>query len=183
MNTQQSTSTPTTDSRRDQFIAGVALISIGALVLAGRFVDIGLLLLPVLAGIFLVWGVTTRNVGLIIPGGIIGGIGTAALLIDGVVSSADDDARGMIFFLSFACGWALITLLSALFTEETHWWPLIPGGIMAGIALLVLAKGIAPAAVSSAANFIRPVLDLASSFWPIALIAFGLYVLARPRSR
>ena len=76
MNAQLPTPTPT--PARSGVIAGVALIAIGLLALLSQLVDLqnfGLLVLPTLALIFLAWGLITRTFGLIIPGGILAGIG------------------------------------------------------------------------------------------------------------
>ena len=66
------------------------------------------------------------------------------------------------FLLSFGGGFVLITLLSAVFTRETHWWALIPGGILSVIGLSFLIA-------EAAAQFIAPVL----------LILVGAWILAR----
>ena len=163
-------------SRRNRSVAGAALIGIGVLVLAGQMVEtswFGLLFLPVLGLIFLLWGAATRNVGPLIPGGILSGIGTGVFLIEGPLQLLQDEPSGGVFLLSFGVGWVLITLLSALFTDETHRWPLIPGGILALIGGSLLVGGVALDAVSSAG-------EILNRLWPVALVAFGLYLFLRP---
>ena len=106
---------------RDRWIAGIALVAIGALVLIVQFAEsevLGLLLLSGLGLIFLIWGCLVRSVGLLISGGVLSGIGLGAYLIAGPLSHLDGE--GGVFLLSFAAGWALITLLSALICRETH---------------------------------------------------------------
>ncbi len=61
-------------------------------------------------------------------------------------------------------------MLTALFADETHWWPLIPGGIM---LLIGLAAGFG--------SIFGSLLNLLGNLWPIALIAAGLYVLYQAR--
>jgi hypothetical protein len=68
--------------------------------------------------------------------------------------------------LSFALGWVLITVLTAVFTEETHWWALIPAAIMGLIGGTVLVGG-----------FFETALTLLGKFWPVALIVLGASVL------
>lgn len=156
-----------------RLIAGLALIVLGVFAFAGQFIDEGTsgrLFLVGLSLAFLVWGAAARIFGLLIPGGILLGIGVGAFLIDGPFSWVGDPAQGGIFFLAFAGGWALITLASAVFTDRIRLWPLIIAAILGVIGLALLAGG--------------PVLTVLRSLenvWPIALIAVGLYLLLRHR--
>jgi hypothetical protein len=171
---QDTTTKPAEAGRRQGWVAGAILIGIGLLALLGQFIEgdlLELIFLPGLAAIFLVWGIVTRNGGLMIPGGILAGIGLGAILASGPYAGLGGEATGGVFLLSFALGWGLITLLTALFTDEVTWWPLIPGGIMAVIGGGLLAGGVALQA-----------LDLAGRFWPVALIAIGLYLLFKRSS-
>jgi hypothetical protein len=118
--------------------------------------------------LFLVWGIVTRTSGLLVPGGILTGIGTGVYLMNAL--PLEGDAEPGVFLLSFGGGFALITLLSAIFTEEIHWWALIPGGILATIGGALYAGGIA-----------QDVLEIIGRFWPVALILVGIYILFRRR--
>ncbi|HEX2979743.1 MAG TPA: hypothetical protein VHO48_05735, partial [Anaerolineaceae bacterium] len=74
------------------------------------------------------------------------------------------------FFLVFAGGWLLITLLSTI-TEANHrpiLWPLFPAGGMALFGGLLLAGDLG-----------LKTLDLLGQGWPIALIVVGLYLALR----
>jgi hypothetical protein len=155
---------------RNEWIGGVIMIAIGLFFLANQFIDfnwdrIGVFFLPALGGVFLLAGIFTRQAGLIIPGGIISGIGWGAVLVTGPFSDTGD-VEGGVFMLTFAAGWALITVLTAVFTKETHWWALIPGGIMAIIGAGILFGGI----------FMQG-LALLGQIWPVFLILLGIYVL------
>lgn len=157
------------NSRSTQIVPGVALILIGLLVLAGQLFDTeswGDLIPAGLGVIFLVWGVVARQIGLLIPGGILSGIGAGAFLITGPFSQAEGEVQGAIFLLAFAGGWGLITLLSALTTDKPAWWALVPGGIMAliGAALLSGSTG-------------QRLLNALNIGWPVVLIAIGLYLI------
>ena len=156
---------------RNRWLTGIALIAIGMLVLVVQFAKsetLGLLLLPGLGLIFLLWGSLARSVGLFIPGGVLSGIGLGVYLTAGPLSYLEGEAEGAVFLLAFAAGWGLITLLSALVCRETHWWPLIPGGIMALIGGALLAGG--PGLTA---------LEWAGKLWPLILIGLGAYVLVR----
>ena len=156
--------------RRNGLIGGVFLILIGGLLLLGQFFSFdsaGLLFLPLLATAFIIWGILTSNAGLFIPGGILGGIGLGAALME--LPALAHLEEGGIFLLSFAAGWVLISILSALFTKETHWWPLIPAGILGFIGIAVITNG-----------FLLNVLSFVGQGWPLILIAVGLYIILRP---
>ena len=154
--------------KRHTLAWGVVLVCIGLWMLVSNLTDWDLdsAFLPGLGLLFLVWGCTTRKLGLLIPGGILSGIGLGALLLEGPFSGLEGDAEGGVFLLSFALGWGLITLTSALFVRKVVWWPLIPGGIMAFIGALQLIGG--PA---------LEVLAYLGQGWPIVLIAVGLYLI------
>ena len=161
--------------RRSRVAGGAALIAIGLLLLFGSLVDVswfGLLFLPLLGLIFLLWGAGARNAGLMIPGGILSGIGQGLFLTEGPLAFLKGDQVGAVFLLCFGAGWMLITLLTALFTDETHRWPLIPGSILALIGGSLLAGGIA-------LDVVRMLGEIINRLWPAALIGFGLYLLIR----
>lgn len=174
--TDQTSGVPIDDGaqeRRQKRIAGIALISIGLLVLAAQFIEwevLGLLFLPALALIFVVWGIVTREGGLLIPGGILAGIGAGVILMDSSLTAAatGETAEAGIFLVAFAAGWALVTLLSAIFTDETIWWALIPGSILGAIGGALMIGG--------------PALDLLEwigRLWPLGLVVVGAYLLYR----
>jgi len=163
------------EKKTNGVIGGVILIGIGLVALLGQFVDIqvgemiGLMILPALGLIFLVWGIAARNAGPMIPGGILSGLGLGIILVEKVSWPQGMDEGGA-FMLAFALGWALITVLTAVFTPKVHWWPLIPGGIIAFIGLAVLFGGV----------FLKT-LSLMNLVWPVLLIILGLFVIYNAR--
>lgn len=161
-----------TGESRGRIVGGIALILFGLIALVAQFIDIGetlgLLIVPTLGLIFLVWGLLTRQSGLLIPGGILSGIGAGTLLITGPFETASGDVQGGVFMLAFALGWFLIPILSILFTRDNHWWAVIPGGIMAIIGGGLLFGGVALAA-----------LEFLGQIWPVFLILGGILLLLR----
>ncbi len=155
-----------------QIFWGLALIIVGLLALAAQFVEfgesLGLLIVPTLGVIFLLWGIFSRESGLLIPGGILSGIGAGILLITGPYEAASGEVQGGVFLLAFAAGWALIPILSSIVAGENHWWALIPGGIMALIGGGLLLGGAA-----------LTVLEFFGRIWPVFLILAGLYLIVR----
>jgi hypothetical protein len=168
-----STSTNITHStnRREAMVGGTLLIAIGLLVLLAQNVQaemLALLFLPALGGLFLIAGIMGRQVGFIIPGGILMGIGLGTVFTQNPALAASETAQGGVFFIGFALGWFLITVLSKLFTNETQWWALIPGTIMALIGGALMLGG-------AALNL----LEFAGRWWPLILVALGLAIIMR----
>ncbi len=162
-----------TAETRDRVILGVMLIAIGLLVFLSQIVDVPqveLLILPGLALIFLLWGLLTREVGLMIPGGILAGIALGVYLIAGPYAGQIEENQGGIFLLAFSAGWALISLLSLISKQGFQWWPLIPGGIIGLVGLAVMRGGAA-----------MQLLEILGYAWPLVLVAVGAYRLLRRR--
>ncbi|MBE2235220.1 MAG: hypothetical protein IAE85_17115 [Anaerolinea sp.] len=160
---------------RDRVILAVMLIAIGLLAFLSQIIDlpnIGWLILPGLALIFLLWGLLTREIGLLIPGGILAGIALGVYLIIGPYAGQIEENQGGIFLLAFSAGWALITLLSLVSKQGFQWWPLIPGAIIGLVGVAVMRGGAA-----------MQLLQLLGYAWPLALVAIGLYLLLRRRER
>ena len=166
-----STNTNHSSDRRETMIGGALLIAIGLLVLLAQNIkteSLGLLFLPALGGLFLVAGIVGRQVGFIIPGGILTGIGLGVILTQNPQVALTETAQGGVFFIGFALGWFLITVLSKLFTHETQWWALIPGGIMALLGGALMLGG-------AALN----VLEFVGRWWPLVLVGLGLVIIMR----
>jgi hypothetical protein len=162
--------TPAAD-RRNTMVGGALLVAIGLLVLLAQNVQaetLGLLFLPALGGLFLIAGIIGRQVGFIIPGGILTGIGLGVIFTQNPSLAATETAQGGVFFIGFALGWFLIPVLSKLFTRETQWWALIPGAIMALLGGSLMLGG-------AALN----VLEFAGRWWPLILVALGLLIIVR----
>ena len=165
------------DERRGRWIGGTLLILFGVLLLAGQLLNwtwVGTLIMPLIALVFLVWGLATGKDELLIPGGIFAGLGLGIVMTVHYGDIFGGETTGAVFLLSFALGWVLITVLSGLFTKTTHWWALIPGGIigLVGGSLLVGESA-------------WQMWEIAGRYWPIILIGIGLYLLffARPAEK
>ncbi len=146
---------------------GAILIAIGLFALLQQVAhfDLGLYFLPLLAVVFLLAGVLGRRSGLIIPGGILAGIGVGALLMEGPFKYLQDPERGGVFMITFAGGWLFITLASLLIGRQIL-WPLIPAAFLGLFGIVLLAGQ------TTILNTIG---------WPIILIAIGLYLVLRRR--
>ena len=176
------TAQTTVSGQRTGRVAGAALVGIGLLVLAGKVAPtdaLDLLFAPALASIFLLWGVAARQVGLLIPGGIIAGVGLGALVAAGPLRGAGEEVAGGAFFLCLALGWAAIAPLSARFADRAHRWPLIVGGLLAAFSGALLAGEAARDRLAPLGGALAAVLGFAGEFWPLGLIAAGASLLLR----
>jgi hypothetical protein len=156
---------PCSRARRGM-VGGTVLIVLGLLIFAEQVLHThltGLLFVPLLGAAFLAWGILCRRYGLLIPGGILLGVGAGSFLVDGPLHTLAEPARGGAFLLAFAAGWLLITLTAFVFQHRLIWWPLIPGGIF----------GLIGSAMA--------VVNLANVVWPLALVAIGLSLILRRR--
>ena len=160
------------EKKGNSAIGGLFLLGLGLFFLLDRFFnlpDLGNLAVYFLAALgvaFLFAGVLRREAGLMIPGGILTGLGLGVVLASGQFVFLGGDQQGAVFMAAFAFGWLLITLFTAVFTDETHWWPLIPGGIMALISASLLFEG----------QF-GNLFSLFAFVGPLLLIGLGLIVL------
>ena len=169
MNQQPVTTNSNHESRRDALIGGGILILVGLATLFGNLLKwpeaLGEWFLLGLGACFLVWGLLARHIGPIIPGGILAGLGTGVMLVTGPYAGAPGETTGAIVLLSFAGGWVLITVLSALI-RQFAWWPLIPGAIIGfiGAALIGGETGL-------------QVLEIVGRYWAVILVALGVYLI------
>jgi hypothetical protein len=117
-------------------------------------------------------GILSRNGGLMVPGGILSGIGWGAYLTAGPLTWASARQEGGVFLLAFALGWASITVVSALFAKKTLWGTLIPAAVLAAIGGALCFGGV----------FVD-LLDVAGKLWPLALVVAGLAILFKATRR
>ena len=164
------------EMQKKDFKGGLILVVIGLLALIFQFApiditeDMGLLIVPGLGALFLVWGILTHTDGLMIPGGILSGVGWGAYAIAGPFSLWQGDNEGGVFLLFLGLGFGLITVATAVFGQKTHWWALIPGAIIAFVGTSILFGGV-----------LLNVLTFVGKLWPLALILIGISILVKGR--
>lgn len=156
---------------RRRWLVGAVLVGAGLLALVSQFTDVqlfGLLFLPILGLTFLLWGIGAHHEGLLVSGSVVSGLGVGVLLIEHVLAPLGAEARGGIFLLAVAGGWAAIPLFTALLRLGARWWPLLPAGVLALVGLALLLGGA-----------VATMLALIGQLWPAALVIVGLTVLLR----
>ena len=161
-------------------MAGVVIIGIGLFFLLAQYVpDIGRWI-PLFVGLaFLVAFLPRREYGYLIPGCIISGVGVG-IVLEGMVG---EPWTGAVVLLSIAGGFIAIWVVSALLhasdkgwprgagkdAAQALWWPLIPGGILGLVGLIVLAED------GFGSDLLR--------WWPVLIIGAGIVVLISSLSR
>ncbi|MEX1020940.1 MAG: hypothetical protein WDZ49_14855 [Litorilinea sp.] len=159
--------------RRSGFFWGAMMILIGIVVLGSQWFDLdefwgqfGLYFMPLLGLVFIGWGIYNREPGFLIPGGVVSGIGAGILVTTGTWQGEPGVDTGGLFLICMALGFVSITVMTAIFTDETQWWGLIPGGIIGLVGLTTLYGGVFELTLVTIAQL-----------WPVALIAGGIYVI------
>ncbi len=157
------------EKQRNGMVGGIGLILIGLLAFASQFVHteaLGWLITGALALIFLVWGILTKQSGLFIPAGILGGVSAGIFLIQATESTLTEQHNGALMVACLAVGFASISVLSMLFTRVLHWWALLVAGILAFVSVALWFGG-------AALNL----LQLAGMLWPLILVAVGISIM------
>ena len=103
---------------------------------------------------------------ILVLGSILTGVGIGIVLD----SAASGEAESGVMMLALAGGFLGIWVIGSIYRlSENHWWPLIPGGILSAVGLVVLAED------GIGGDVWR--------LWPVIIIAVGLIVLASSLTR
>lgn len=144
---------------------GVILIALGVFFLIAQRINVGGEAVVAAIGLaFLVAYWLTRNYGFLVPGGIMTGLGV------GIIYEARADAGGAPVLLGLGVGFIGIFVIDAAVRRASWgWWPLVPGGVLTLIGLLLAAGQ-------------SGLLGAIGRWWPAVLILIGLWFLLRGRS-
>ena len=149
------------DGQRDRasrLRAGIVLLAVGVILLLGQITQQPLWSLLGLGILFLVAYFATREYGFLVPGGILVGLGVGLLL----QVRGGADANPAVFMVPFGLGFVAIWVLDRLYSRESNWWPLVPGGALVAVGLALKQGGAA-----------LDLLETAGVWWPVILIAIG----------
>jgi len=143
---------------------GAVLVVIGAVLLAGRVSDVvaaGGSALWIGLG-FLTWWVFSGNYGLLLPAGVLTGLGLG-LMLDHVEFYGNPVALGL------GTGFLAIYALDALRRQlRSSWWPLVPGAVLVVVGLLQNTSGWD---------------SLGELGWPLLLIVVGIIIIGGALAR
>jgi len=154
--------------QRDRMVFAVVLIVVGIGSLALQTLEtttsVGGWIVLVIGLGFLGAFAFTRQYGYLVPGGIMAGLGAGILASESIGSLSSEQTGGAIV-LGLGAGFIAIWLIGGIAQAVGHhFWPLIPGGILAviGVALLIGGQAV----------------DLLD-YWGVVIIGIGLIVLLR----
>jgi hypothetical protein len=162
------------NSKRSGLTAGVVLIAVGAALLATRLAELDaapLWLLGVGLALALL-GIFKRSFGLLLGGLIPLGLGAGMVL-----GERDVAGQPLNTWLLLATGSAFVAsyLLARLLQLRVHWWPLVAGGALLLLAGLRIARRFV---------LLPPELVIVvREWWPVALVAGGLFLVIRSMKR
>ena len=141
-------------------VPGLFLIGLGVVLLLVQTTSIGgEAVVAVIGAAFLVAYFLTRVYGFLVPAGILLGLGM------GILWQLQVGGEGGAVLIGLGLGFASIWLIGALMRDRiNHWWPLVPGGIMVTIGLLVEAEQ-------------TGILEDYGDLWPIILVVIGVVLL------
>lgn len=171
-------------------VTGIALILTGGILFLDRYLKSGWLSLAILPaiGLFLyLWGIKHRQVGLIIAGSLLSGIGAGCITAWGPVIQTDGSAVALgiinpphslavqIGLLLFFTGisWVVITLTTVAVTPIATWWALIPGGVLGGLGACLLFT---PMRWTDFVLYLALGTGLPLLFWGLVSRLFGLVI-------
>jgi len=119
------------DRKSRRISAGLILIVIGlGLYLIDRVEGIGEeAVLLIIGSAFLVAYFVRKNYGLLIPGCILLGLGVGSVGRNSFLSFGEASMLGL------GIGFIAIFVIAKLNEGKSHWWPLIPGGVMLVMAI------------------------------------------------
>ena len=143
---------------------GAVLVVVGAVLLGGRFNDAVAAGGPALwIGLgFLTWWAFSGNYGLLVPAGVLSGLGVG-LMLDHVAFYGNPVALGL------GVGFFAIYALDALRRRRaSSWWPLVPGVALVIAGLLQNTSGWD---------------SLGELGWPLVLIVIGIIIIGGALSR
>lgn len=141
-------------------VPGLVLIALGAFLFFVQATGVGGEAVLVIIGAgFLIAYAVTRQYGFLVPGGIITGLGL------GVIWEVSAPTAGGVVLIGLGLGFVSIWLLDVVMRHTpVPWWPLIPGGILATIGVLVETGQ-------------EGLLSEMTWLWPVGLIVVGAVLL------
>ncbi len=150
---------------RTGWLPGVILIVIGATLFAIQWLHLDADVIVLVIGLVFAGAyAATRRYGLLIPAGILSGLGAGILLEDfGVTREPVVLGLGLGFLAIYG-----VDLATSRSPQRARWWPLIPG------AILIAVAGAGGAFGDEGGRTIQQA-------WPVILIVIGAWLLVRGR--
>jgi hypothetical protein len=159
---------PSSETTRGPLVLGIILVMVGIVVGLSQIPQLsdvmGSFVVPVLGIAFLIAAGVTKQYGFVVPGCILTGLGIGIVAEDLMVSD-----NGWPVVLGLGLGFIGIWVVDELFLHALpragRWWPLIPGGILMVVGVML--------SLGDAAEQYTPYVGA------VALIVVGLVVIVR----
>lgn len=148
-----------------RYVQGLVLIVVGVvLLLATRAFPIGDQNVLIVGALLLVAYAFTGRYGLLVPAGILTGLGAGIAARDWVGA----DRAPVLLGLGVGFLFVYVVDLARSGRQAAEWWPLVPGGILVAVGLLQIVRG-------------SGILQAVAAWWPALLILLGVWLLVRRR--
>jgi len=143
-------------SRRSGVVSGITLIVVGLLLFwLDRADYVGQeLVFFVVGSVFLGAYLYGKNYGLLIPGCILLGLGAGHTL-------RNIERIEQPWMVGLGAGFIAIFVIALLYEKRSHWWPLIPGGVL----------------LINAFSSIQRLMNFLFENWPLLLVVIGVFIL------
>jgi hypothetical protein len=151
---------------------GIALIVIGVLALIATLIQselFGLLIVPVVGILLLLYGGISGRVGFMIPGSIVTGVGLGTLISQELMPDANATVQSGVIVIGLALGFLAIPPIRQVSASRHPFWPWIPGGILLIVGICLIVGG----------PLLNVLAFIGTYFWPLVLVAVGAYLLWR----
>lgn len=149
-----------------RYVQGLVLIAVGVvLLLAMRAYAIGDQSVLVVGALLLVAYAFTGRYGLLVPAGILTGLGAGIAARDWVGA----DRAPVLLGLGVGFLFVYVVDLARSGRQAAEWWPLVPGGILVAVGLLRVLRG-------------AGIMQVMAAWWPMLLIVLGIWLLVRRKA-
>ncbi|MDQ7839729.1 MAG: hypothetical protein RDU83_01720 [bacterium] len=149
-----------------RYVQGLVLIVVGVvLLLAMRAYPIGDQSVLVVGALLLVAYAFTGRYGLLVPAGILTGLGAGIAARDWVGA----DRAPVLLGLGVGFLFVYVVDLARSGRQAAEWWPLVPGGILVAVGLLRVLRG-------------AGIMQVMAAWWPMLLIVLGIWLLVRRKA-
>jgi hypothetical protein len=132
---------PAYSARRLRNLAGILLVAGGVVLFLDQRLHTGwlTLLVPATVGLtFLVEGLSSRKMILIIPGSILSALGIGLFIFSSTIFGMPLTTRVGALLVAFALGWLVLIPLAVRINKAPFWWALVPAGTIGGLGACFL---------------------------------------------
>ncbi|MBM3471122.1 MAG: hypothetical protein FJX73_10100 [Armatimonadetes bacterium] len=149
-----------------RYVQGLVLIVVGVvLLLAMRALPVGDQSVLFVGALLLVAYAFTGRYGLLVPAGIVTGLGAGIAAREWVGA----DRAPVLLGLGVGFLFIYVVDLARSGRQAAEWWPLVPGGILVAVGLLRIVRG-------------AGILQAMTAWWPVLLVVLGIWLLVRRRA-